>query len=115
MTNPAKGRVSTLDKRELEGELLANLLNMSVRKITSNVPLRIMANCQAAREGLGGRDAASIISEGREYTDQYIKGDPRSACDADRAANSQGRNGNPNIPCSQVCGSLRPNGLNPRY
>jgi hypothetical protein len=74
-----------------------------------------MANCQAAREGLGGRDAAAIISEGRELTDQHVKGDHRSACDADRAANSQGRNGNPNTPCSQVCGSLRPNGLNPRY
>jgi RHS repeat-associated protein len=74
-----------------------------------------MANCQAAREGMGGRDAAEIISEGRELTDQYIKGDPRSACDEDRAANRQGRNGNYNTPCSQVCGSLRPNGLDPRY
>ncbi len=74
-----------------------------------------MANCQAAREGEGGRDAAKIISEGRELTDQYIKGDRRSDCDADRAANKQGRDGNPNTPCSQVCGSLRPNGLNPRY
>jgi RHS repeat-associated protein len=74
-----------------------------------------MANCQAAREGLGGRDAAALISEGRELTDQYIKGDRRSDCDADRAANRQGRNGDPNTPCSQACGSLRPNGLNPRY
>jgi len=74
-----------------------------------------MANCQAAREGLGGRDAAAIISEGRELTDQHIKRDPSSACDADRAANGQGRNGDPTIPCSQVCGSLRPNGLDLRY
>ncbi len=74
-----------------------------------------MANCQAAREGLGARDAAVLISEGRELTDQYLKGDSRSACDADRSANRQGRNGNPNTPCSQACGSLRPNGLDQRY
>jgi len=74
-----------------------------------------MANCQAAREGLGGRNAAEFISETRELTDQYLKRDPRSACDADRAANKQGREGDSNSPCSQVCGSLRPNGLDPRY
>ena len=74
-----------------------------------------MANCQAAREGLGGSDAAALISEGRELADEYIKRDPPSACDADRAANNQGRNGDSDESCSQVCGSLRPSGLDPRY
>ena len=74
-----------------------------------------MANCQAAKRGLGGRTAAEWISEIRELTDEYIKGDPKSACEADRAANRQGRNFYPNKSCKENCKSLRPPWLDPRW
>jgi RHS repeat-associated protein len=73
------------------------------------------ANCQASRRGFGGREAAESFSEGRELFDEYIKGDPRSVCDEDRAANKRGREGNPNEPCNKVCEPLRPAGLPSRY
>jgi RHS repeat-associated protein len=72
------------------------------------------ANCQAARLGTGGVIEATIVSEVRELTDQYIKGDPKSACDEDRAANALGRHGGRTMPeatCSSVCAPLRPAGL----
>ena len=74
-----------------------------------------LANCQASRRGLGGEEAAEKISEGREWFDEKIKGDPPSACNADRAANNQGRRGNRKQSCKAVCGSLRPSGLNSKY
>ena len=74
-----------------------------------------MANCQAAKEGPVGKGVAEIISEGRELFDEYIKGDPRSACDKDRAANRRGREGDLTKPCKQVCAPLRPRGLDPKY
>ena len=69
-----------------------------------------MANCLAWRRGSGGQDAAEVLSEGRERFDEYVKGDPRSVCDADRAANRQGRD--PAFPedadCVERCSSLAP-------
>lgn len=73
------------------------------------------ANCEGSRRGFGGRDAAEALSEARELFDQYIKRDPPSECDADRAANRLGRQGAPNLPCQEVCKSLRPPALDPRY
>lgn len=98
------------------GDFYTNYQDMrDANTIGADKYFHCMANCEAARRGLGGRAVSELISETRELTDEYIKRDPRSACDADRAANSQGRNGDPNTPCSQVCGSLRPNGLDLRY
>jgi hypothetical protein len=74
-----------------------------------------MANCQASRRGLGGKDAAELISETRELFDEYVKGDPPSACDEDRAANRQGRERDPQDSCKDTCNSLRPPWLNPRW
>jgi len=74
-----------------------------------------MANCEASRRGLGGSDAAKLISEVRELFDEYIKGDPRSVCDVDIAANRQGRESDPTKPCKDVCKSLRPRGLPSKY
>jgi hypothetical protein len=74
-----------------------------------------MANCEASRRGLGGSDAARLISETRELFDEYIKGDPRLACDQDRAANKQGQQADPTKSCKDACKSLRPRGLNPKY
>ena len=74
-----------------------------------------MANCQSTQRGPGGYGAAVGISEGREYFDQYIKGDSENACNADRTANAQGRSGAGGGACSQVCGSLRPNGLRSKW
>ncbi|HEY4090716.1 MAG TPA: RHS repeat-associated core domain-containing protein [Luteibacter sp.] len=76
------------------------------------------ANCQAARLGVGGAIESRIVSEVRELTDQYVKGDPSWACDEDRAANALGRNGgrsSPSQTCSAVCAPLRPNGLPEEY
>jgi RHS repeat-associated protein len=73
------------------------------------------ANCEASRRGFGGAETAATLSETRELFDEYIKQDSRSACDADRAANRRGRQGNPNEPCKNVCKSLRPPGLDPRF
>jgi hypothetical protein len=70
-----------------------------------------MANCQAARRGKAGRYVARGISELREWVDRNIKGDPQSACEADRAANKQGIEGDLAKPCEEVCESLRPYAL----
>ena len=74
-----------------------------------------MANCQASQRGPGGFDASRFFGEGREYFDEYLKRDSRSACDADRAANQQGRNAEPWQSCQNVCGTLRPSGLGSGY
>jgi RHS repeat-associated protein len=74
-----------------------------------------MANCQAAKEGPVGYGVSVIISEGREYFDEYIKKDPISACEKDREANRHGREGDLKQPCKKTCESLRPRGLNPKY
>ena len=87
----------------------------SANTIGADKYFHCMANCQAARRGPGGLDAAVGTSEAREWTDEHIKGDPASACDADRKANNQGRYSTPNTSCKDVCNSLRPPGLNPRY
>ncbi len=72
-----------------------------------------MANCQASRRGPIGEGIACRISDGREYTDQKIKGDPVSASIADQAANAVGRSGalSSSAPCSEICGGFRPAGL----
>jgi len=74
------------------------------------------ANCEAVRCP-SGLIIAILISEGREFRDQFIKGDPSWACTEDRAANEVGRKGgmNSKLPCSEVCAQLRPNGLDPKY
>jgi RHS repeat-associated protein len=74
-----------------------------------------MANCQAAQRGPGGADVARFIGEGREWVDEHIKGDRRSDCDADRAANRTGRDVFPFAPCQVTCGSYRVRGLSPRF
>jgi len=71
-----------------------------------------MANCQAGGRGSLGRGIAVALSEGREAFDQYAKGDPASACEADRFANNTGLvGGSACRPCVQVCAQFRPNGL----
>jgi RHS repeat-associated protein len=74
-----------------------------------------MANCQASRRGPASCLMARRLSNGREWFDMNVKGDPPSASAADQVANIAGRNGNPNVPCSQVCAPFRPNGLPPQY
>ncbi|MCP4112564.1 MAG: hypothetical protein GY749_44730 [Desulfobacteraceae bacterium] len=75
-----------------------------------------MANCLASKRGSGGRTAAEALSESRELIDEYIKRDPPSACNADRIANQQGRQGgSSHKSCKQICNSFRPKGLNPKY
>ena len=94
------------------------------------------ANCEAASRGTAGSVVAEKISNAREVTDQRIKGDPRSASEADQAANRAGRAAGarasadflrenlqsslaplpppPNV-CPAACNQFRPNGLPPRF
>ncbi|OGP46558.1 MAG: hypothetical protein A2022_06910 [Deltaproteobacteria bacterium GWF2_42_12] len=75
------------------------------------------ANCEAAKRGLGGKDAACLISNAKEYKDVYWSGHPVSDSVADQAANRYGRGGgaNTNLPCELVCQPYRPPGLPPQY
>ncbi|WP_432276111.1 RHS repeat-associated core domain-containing protein [Banduia mediterranea] len=77
------------------------------------------ANCEAASRGPGGAFESRILSEVRELTDEHIKGDSPQACNADRQANNQGRQGGGNNPtgssCQQICSPFRLNGLPPNY
>ena len=98
------------------GDLYRNYGDMrDANTIGADKYFHCMGHCQAARRGFGGNDASELIGEGRELIDEYFKGDPRSDCDADRRANRQGRDGNFTVPCSQICSSLRPKGLDKRY
>jgi RHS repeat-associated protein len=75
-----------------------------------------VANCAAAQRGAGGHAMACRISDGREWFDQNIKGDPPAASAADQVANAFGRSqgtGNPGGSCRQLCGSYRPGGSFP--
>jgi len=72
-----------------------------------------MANCEASSRGVGGDLAAKVIGEARELLDQYVKGDPIEACNADRAANAQGRAGATKGTCASACGNLRPPSMGP--
>lgn len=49
------------------------------------------ANCEAAQRGKKGAQMACLISDGREWFDQRIKGDPESASLDDQLANNYGR------------------------
>jgi RHS repeat-associated protein len=99
------------------GDFLRNYQNMiDANTIGGDAYFHCMANCEAASRGLGGETAAEWISEGRELFDEYIKGDPASACNADRAANSLGRAGGvTGQACKAACQSVRPRGLTSRF
>jgi RHS repeat-associated protein len=98
------------------GDLYRNYQNMrDANTIGADKYFHCMGHCEASRRGIGGRDASELIGEGRELFDEHVKGDSRSECDADRRANKQGRDGDPNKPCKDVCSSLRPSGLDPWY
>ncbi|MBN2752105.1 MAG: hypothetical protein JXQ84_05290 [Rhodospirillaceae bacterium] len=76
------------------------------------------ANCEATKRGKFGEWTAIGIGEGRELTDQYIKGDSKQDCDDDRIANRHGRvaaKKHPEKSCSRSCAPYRPKGLPPRY
>ena len=100
------------------GDFISNYRDMrKANTIGADKYFHCMANCQASRRGLGGRDAAELISETRELFDEYVKRDPPSACNEDRSANRQGREGNPQDSCKDTCSSnsLRPPWLDPRW
>ncbi len=82
-----------------------------------------MAHCQAAKEGPVGYGLSVIGGEGRELLDEYIN-NPRKGmtknenvkdCNADRDANSRGREGDPKKSCSETCAPFRPPGLDSKY
>ncbi len=73
------------------------------------------ANCEAARRGRGGMDAACNISNAREFFDQTVKGDSADASMADQLANIYGRTHALESACVDVCSGYRPNGLPGNY
>lgn len=100
------------------GDFQRNYQNMrDANTVGGDKYFHCMANCQATRRGPAGESAACTISDVREWTDQYIKGDPVSASLADQAANVIGRNGalSSSQSCSSACSGFRPNGLPLRY
>ena len=100
-------------------DFIRNYLDMrEANTIGADKYFHCKANCQAARRGPGGDLESTLLSETRELTDQYIKGDPRNACDADRAANDLGRRAgrnNRNVNCADACKSFRPSSLDSKY
>ena len=74
------------------------------------------ANCEASKRGSEGQQTARLISDGREWVDQNVKGDPADASAADQVANHFGRdNASSAQSCRQVCAPFRPNGLPTQY
>jgi len=71
------------------------------------------ANCEASQRGAEGKAVATVISDTREFVDQNVKGDPKSASDADQAANAFGRaqGSSSSQACSTSCSPLAPRGL----
>ena len=69
-----------------------------------------MANCQASKEGLGGRTAAQTISYVREIYGR-IKGDPWYDTALDLAANESGRRCSVGVPCTDRCRVWLPKSL----
>jgi len=72
-----------------------------------------VANCMASDRGWLGKKFAVVFSELREFTDQYLKGDPKEACDEDREANRVGQIGAG--PCADRCKEFIPRGLPCKY
>lgn len=76
------------------------------------------ANCQATQRGPYGESAACAILDIREAFDQYIKGDPVSASEADQTANRYSRTRaaqSSNQACGAFCSYYRPSGLSEKY
>jgi uncharacterized protein RhaS with RHS repeats len=101
-------------------DFMRNYLDMrQANTIGADKYFHCKANCEAAGRGLGGVFESSILSEIRELTDEYIKGDSPQSCDADRQANDYGRergkNNSANSSCQKICEPFRPNGLPSNY
>jgi RHS repeat-associated protein len=108
------------DAVRADRDFVRNYLDMRrANTIGADKYFHCKANCEAASHGLGGMIESRMLSELRELTDEYIKGDSPQACDADRQANDHGRRGGSNNPtglsCQQICSPLRPNGLPSNY
>ncbi len=74
------------------------------------------ANCEAASRGNVGDKTACLLSDAREWVDQYIKGDSTSASALDQAANTFGRShAGTGGSCAAICSIYRPNGLSSQY
>jgi|TARA_R110000744_G_scaffold71142_1_gene143343 hypothetical protein len=72
-----------------------------------------VANCMASDRGWLGKQFAIVFSELREFADQYLKGDPKEACDEDREANRVGQIGAG--ACADRCKEFIPKGLQCKY
>ncbi len=61
---------------------MSNFHNMeTANTIGADKYFHCLANCQSSADGTLGRGEAYLMSEAREYTDEYLKGDSRLVCD----------------------------------
>jgi len=72
-----------------------------------------VANCMATDRGWIGKGFAVVFSELREFTDEYMKGEPWAACDADMLANMVGQTGAGR--CADRCDDYIVPGLDCRF
>lgn len=115
---PATGEIEFLGEvGEASGAFLRNFQDMRTAKtIGADAYFHCKANCEASQISPVGESTAEVLSEGRELFDEFIKGDLPQQCNADRAANEQGRQqAGSGQSCRQACNSLRPSGLHLQY
>jgi hypothetical protein len=107
------------DSLDATSHFIDNYQNMrDANTIGADKYFHCKANCEASQIGGVGEGIAETISNGREWVDMNIKGDPPEASQADQQANHYGRDGGkntPSKPCGEVCQPFRPNGLDPQY
>jgi hypothetical protein len=95
-----------------------NYQNMrTANTINADKYFHCKTNCEAAQCSKDAYKLACTISNTREWFDMNIKGDPKSASDADQDANRYGRGwgANTKLDCSFACKPYRPRGLNTKY
>ena len=76
------------------------------------------ANYEATKRGWLGGLSARVLSDAKEFKDQYIKGYPQSDIDADQKANRHGRSAAKSgkyQSAREACAIFRPEGLDDKY
>jgi hypothetical protein len=114
---PSKNVIT--ETKSAVGDFTSNYQNMrDANTIGADKYFHCKANCEATQRGKTGEFVAETISDGREWVDMNIKGDSKSASDADQKANHHGRKeGKKNVDksCIDICAPFRPTGLDLKY
>jgi RHS repeat-associated protein len=108
------------------GDFVGNYVDMrSANTIGADKYFHCKASCDASQRGQTGEDTAEAVGDAREAFDAKVKGDSAAQCEADKAANQEGREagaqsrdpdgGPPSQSCSEACAQHRPSGLPRQY